>query len=213
MDAGKRNILISLYSVAYANANGERTPGLSLYGTKWANVAAVSAREQEVAKSFAATVNCPTANGRCVIGPNPSPGTRARYPRCSAADWARPLARPAEDDGWQTRGREMWCQLHQRALSYAVDHAAETAWLEAFAARIGCGTCREHWRELVATTPPDLATAEGYFAWTVAAHNAVSRRLGKREWSVDDARTIHSAGVTVEKLIMLPHPSLDARAA
>jgi hypothetical protein len=107
----------------------------------------------------------------------------------------------------------MWAELHRRGLTYNGDQKAELAWLEAFTARIGCGTCRQHWRELLTRTPPDLSSPEACFAWTVHAHNAVSRQLGKREWTLDEARAVQGAGLTLELLDRLPRPTLDGIAA
>jgi hypothetical protein len=73
----------------------------------------------------------------------------------------------------------MWAELHARALDYAGDLAAEEKWLEDFRARIGCGSCREHWYELLGRMPPDLSGPITYWVWTVRAHNVVSRQIGK----------------------------------
>jgi hypothetical protein len=67
----------------------------------------------------------------------------------------------------------------------------EGEWLEEFARRLPCGECRAHWSKLLAELPPELASREKYFAWTVAAHNAVNRRLGKPEMPEAEARQLH----------------------
>ena len=53
---GKRNKRISIYDVVYTNVNGERAPSLKLYKRAWANVRSAGGMEQEVGKSFVATV-------------------------------------------------------------------------------------------------------------------------------------------------------------
>jgi hypothetical protein len=66
--------------------------------------------------------------------------------------------------------------------------------LDAWSTRVPCGDCKRHWDEWRKANPADLSSPAAYFAWTVAAHNAVNRRLGKPEMSVDDARTLYAAG-------------------
>ncbi len=80
----------------------------------------------------------------------------------------------------------MWAELHlwaQRA-----DLPSASGWLANFARRIPCGECRHHWSSFSRLTPPDCTSHSTLFAWTVSAHNAVSRRLGKPEMSIEDAR-------------------------
>ena len=83
---------------------------------------------------------------------------------------------------WSTRGPALWAELHARPATYSGDTAAELAWLDAFAARVPCGDCRRHWRELVEKMPPDLTSAAAYERWTIDAHNAVNVELGKPVW-------------------------------
>lgn len=83
--------------------------------------------------------------------------------------------------------RRMWGELHARPWAWG-GADAEAAWLSSsFARRVPCGECRKHWSEILAAMPPDLSSADRYFAWTVAAHNEVNRLLGKPEMSVEDA--------------------------
>ena len=80
-------------------------------------------------------------------------------------------------DLWSVRGPRLWQKLH------TTKHA-DAAWLAGFSAGIPCGECHAHWRALLADTPPDYGN---WFAWTVGAHNAVNRRLGKPEMTLADA--------------------------
>jgi hypothetical protein len=80
-----------------------------------------------------------------------------------------------------------WHELHRRALAYTGDAEAEAAWLAKYAARVTCGSCGGHWQTWTAENPPDLTAAASYFEWTVAAHNAVSERIGKPTMSTVDA--------------------------
>lgn len=60
--------------------------------------------------------------------------------------------------------------------------------LAKFATRIPCGSCQKHWRQVMTESPPDLSSAEAFFVWSVDAHNAVNRHLGKPLFSLADAR-------------------------
>jgi hypothetical protein len=62
--------------------------------------------------------------------------------------------------------------------------------LRAFDRRIHCEHCRAHWRAIVRAHPPDFASAHSYFVWTVRAHNAVNRLLGKPIVSVARASSL-----------------------
>ncbi len=81
-------------------------------------------------------------------------------------------------------GSTLWAELHRRALAWPGGH--DHVWLNRFSNRLpgGC-PCRAHWRQLLAVLPPRWGD---YFAWTVEAHNAVNRRLGKAEVTVEAAR-------------------------
>lgn len=100
--------------------------------------------------------------------------------------------------------RALWAELHNRAAhgAYFVpsdlpDADIESVWLDRFASRIRCAGCRRHWREVLQKIPPPFAdlsdesrhspapagrrriTRADYFCWTVRAHNAINRLLGK----------------------------------
>jgi SPP1 family predicted phage head-tail adaptor len=56
--AGKRNCRVSFYSVAYTiDAAGHRAETRTLYGSAWAQVLPVSARELEIARGFSEQVS------------------------------------------------------------------------------------------------------------------------------------------------------------
>ncbi|MFH5806053.1 FAD-linked sulfhydryl oxidase, partial [Alienimonas sp. DA493] len=95
-------------------------------------------------------------------------------------DRTRPNVTPKSAEGWR--------MLHEYALRYDGDAEAAGAWLDRFAAGLGCDDCRGHWRKLTAENPPDLTDAETFFASSVAWHNAVNRRIGKPEVTVAEAR-------------------------
>lgn len=83
-----------------------------------------------------------------------------------------------------------WKELHIRALKIKTN---DSYWLKQFAKRIprytaGC-KCKEHWAKWVKANPPTFG--EKYFEWTIKAHNSVNKRLGKKEYTVEEARTFY----------------------
>ena len=81
-------------------------------------------------------------------------------------------------------GPPLWDELHAVAFSGQLT----PEYLEAFGQRISCGPCRDSWKKVLQKYPPQFG-GQG-FAWTVAAHNAVSRDLGKREWTEEEAAEV-----------------------
>lgn len=82
--------------------------------------------------------------------------------------------------------QQLWAELHRRGLA-APPGQDDGAWLIEFRMQLPCGGCRLHWDAFCASMPPDWGN---YFAWTVAAHNEVNRRLGKPELTVEEAKCI-----------------------
>jgi hypothetical protein len=97
---------------------------------------------------------------------------------------------PSEKIDWTPTFHALWREFHAAPWE-AMLLGRELDWLKAFAERVPCGDCRAGFLELLEKHPPDLSSREAYFAWTVALHNAVNRKLGKPEMSVEDARKIH----------------------
>lgn len=81
-------------------------------------------------------------------------------------------------------GPRLWAALHRRALAVPPG-TSDNAWLAGFREILPCGDCRQHWDGMVAATPPPAAP--DLFAWTVARHNEVNRRLGKPEMALEAA--------------------------
>src|SRR5579859_3941743 len=93
-------------------------------------------------------------------------------------------ASPQQGD-WERRGPQLWATLHQWALGADLaDLAAGARWLLQFEWKISCNDCQHHWSQWVREHPADFSSREALFAWTVEAHNAVSRRLGKPQMDV-----------------------------
>lgn len=86
---------------------------------------------------------------------------------------------------------DLWQQLHQHALQHK-DGTNDTAWIATWSKQLprfttGC-KCNEHWVKWLKANKPNFTTRDTYFAWTVRAHNAVNARLGKPEYTVEQAR-------------------------
>ncbi len=92
----------------------------------------------------------------------------------------------------------LWDELHRRPLE-TPELGKEHQWLIAFAARVPCGECRKHWKELLTQNPPDFnawsASPEGktaYARWTWVIHNAVNARINKPQFSWEEAIAVHN---------------------
>lgn len=85
---------------------------------------------------------------------------------------------PKTGEAW---GPRMWNMLHT-----AKD--ADDRWIRSFTANVPCGPCKTGWRAILAEMPPVFG--EGWFAWTVEAHNAVNVKLDKPTMTVEAARAI-----------------------
>jgi hypothetical protein len=81
----------------------------------------------------------------------------------------------AETTAW---GPLLWERLHTLAN-------ADDAWFMAWRQQIPCGPCANGFADIIEEMPP--VYGDGWFAWTVAAHNAVNRTLGKPEMTVEEA--------------------------
>jgi hypothetical protein len=83
-------------------------------------------------------------------------------------------------------GAELWRDLHAFGLSGRLPDAGWWSW---FAAQLPCGECRSDWLRMFRDTPPPADPAD-LFAWTVARHNEVNRRLKKPEMAETAARQV-----------------------
>ena len=92
---------------------------------------------------------------------------------------------------------ELWKELHIRALTVKT---IDRPYILNFSQRIprytrGC-KCREFWNNYIKLFPPKYG--DEYFAWTVHAHNAVNKKLGKPWMSIEEAKTIYEPMVRNE---------------
>lgn len=78
-----------------------------------------------------------------------------------------------------------WDRLHDGSVSSSRDL---TEW-ELTIPQYECG-CRAFYAQYKADNPPDFTTPEAFFRWGVNLHNAVNRKLGKPELTIDEALSI-----------------------
>lgn len=83
-----------------------------------------------------------------------------------------------------------WKELHIRGL-VSLPLADEETWFAAFLAGLPCPECRHHFEEFLLQAPPNFRTREGFFLWTVRAHNFVNQSMGKPRFSVSEALVMH----------------------
>ena len=88
-----------------------------------------------------------------------------------------------QTEWWSKTGPAMWEELHRK-------RDVDQAWLDGFTNRIPCGSCAQHWRELLAELPPVFG--EGFFEWSWRVHNAVNAKLGKPGLTLDEARAMYT---------------------
>lgn len=100
-------------------------------------------------------------------------------------------------------GPRHWAWLHRLAIAYpdaptAGDASGTFARIWAFVSGLPCAECRVHATAYVAARPPPLGGSEELQHWAWEFHNAVNRRLGKRqapyaEYAADYAAELASA--------------------
>ena len=78
-----------------------------------------------------------------------------------------------------------WIALHNGSI---FDAAGLASW-ETTIPQYECG-CRAFYAKYKADNPPNFTTPEAFFAWGVKLHNAVNRKLGKPELTIDEALSI-----------------------
>ena len=81
-------------------------------------------------------------------------------------------------------GRLAWTKLH----SY---RGCDPQWLDIWQYLIPqrC-ECKDGYQRILADMPPDYSSPEAFFAWGVALHNAVNKKLSKPEITIEEAYSI-----------------------
>lgn len=93
-----------------------------------------------------------------------------------------------------TWGPYFWGTIHLTCLGAPdilddFDKKAYGAFFSTMPFTLPCGSCGQHFYEVLQVDPIDMALTSKYtlFEWSVRAHNMVNRRLNKPEVSLDDA--------------------------
>lgn len=107
-----------------------------------------------------------------------------------------PAADGSQPADWKTaQGPRLWAKLHYFAVAMyrqgSIDPMAVRRWLELFGREIACEDCRQKWNLENAILPPALGTPTAFFEWTVGIHNAVNSRLGKPQFSLEQAYALY----------------------
>jgi hypothetical protein len=80
-------------------------------------------------------------------------------------------------------GPHFWMTLHIACLG-CQDYKAISEFIEGYMYIIPCLSCRQHFEQVLAENP---VPETDFFKWSVDVHNIVNRRLGKPEFSYEDA--------------------------
>ena len=82
------------------------------------------------------------------------------------------------------QGRFAWDKLH----GY---RGCDPQWLDIWQYLIpqSCN-CKDGYQRILADMPPDYSSPEAFFAWGVALHNAVNKKLSKPEITIEEAYSI-----------------------
>ena len=88
------------------------------------------------------------------------------------------------DERTAKQGNFAWGKLH----SY---RGCDPQWLDIWQYLIPARCdCKDGYQHILKELPPDFSSPEAFFAWGVALHNHVNRKLGKPELTIDEARKI-----------------------
>ena len=81
-------------------------------------------------------------------------------------------------------GPHFWMALHIACLG-CQDYKIISGFVEGFKAVIPCLSCRLHFDSVLTENP--VPEAGDFFKWSVDVHNIVNKRIGKPEFSYEDA--------------------------
>jgi Erv1/Alr family protein len=68
----------------------------------------------------------------------------------------------------------LWTELHKRPVKCKT-LVGEQAWLNHFVHRVECGSCRKHFKAMMARYPADLSSRWAYAMWTKRMHDMVNQ--------------------------------------
>jgi len=81
-------------------------------------------------------------------------------------------------------GPHFWMTLHIACLG-CQDPKALIEFVEGYVYIIPCLSCRQHFEQVLVENP--VPESDDLFKWSVDVHNIVNKRLGKPEFSYEDA--------------------------
>ena len=96
-------------------------------------------------------------------------------------------------------GPGIWYRIHIDALAAVTDElkASYIVYINNLCDKFNCKKCQEHFREYLDDNSFESywRMENGFFKWTWAFHNAVNKRLGKREYSYEECLGMYSGSV------------------
>jgi hypothetical protein len=103
-------------------------------------------------------------------------------------------------------GPHFWMALHIACLG-CQDYKIIAGFVEGFKAVIPCLSCRMHFDSVLTENP--VPEAGDFFKWSVDVHNIVNKRLGKPEFSYEEAL----ANIVVPDVAVPNSPRFDFKIA
>jgi hypothetical protein len=115
-------------------------------------------------------------------------------------------------------GPNAWKFLHTVTFAYppnpSIDQQrAADSFFSSLAPLLPCSECQTHYTSELATHPPDTRSGATLSAWLVDLHNRVNTRLGKPQYSYEQAvqaYTSQCSTCTKERAITEPNTSTSA---
>jgi hypothetical protein len=105
----------------------------------------------------------------------------------SAQDLQKQYIETKKDQGKSAieQGRKAWIKLHSCTVSIKELQGWFLEW-ENMIPKHGC-SCKNDYMKLKNTLPPDFSSEYNFFVWGVKFHNLVNQKLGKEEYTIDQA--------------------------
>ena len=103
-------------------------------------------------------------------------------------------------------GPHFWMTLHIACIG-CQDYKALSEFVEGYMYIIPCLSCRQHFEQVLVDNP--VPETGDFFKWSVDVHNIVNRRIGKPEFSYEDAL----ANIVVSDVAAPSIPQFDFKIA
>jgi hypothetical protein len=97
-------------------------------------------------------------------------------------------------------GKPMWQSMHYVALKYPQNPTNEEKmnymnYYKSIGDILPCPPCRKHYKKMLEDHPMNdevMQSNDTLFAWTVFLHNKVNQRLGKKIYTVEEAKKLYT---------------------